>query len=139
MTIQELSKYYYLKMQIKSIKLQIKELNDSILSSIQLTGLPSSNNVSNPVQKIIIKKSLLENKLNIKMVDMLKQLEIIEDYIDTVDDERIKLIIRYRFIELLSWEEIGNNMHYERTTPYQALKKYLKERMNYEKEVEKCL
>ena len=140
MTIHELSKYYYLKQQIESIKLQINEINNTILGSVAITDMPTnSQSVSSPVELIISKKEKLERKMNRKIFDLLKQVKIIEDFIDTIDDERVKVIIRYRFIELKSWEEIGNLLHFDRTTPYYILKKYLDERINYEKEVEKTL
>ncbi len=53
---------------------------------------------------------------------------MITEFINNIDDETIKYIIRARFIDGKSWNDIATTLNYSRPVPYQKLIKYLKER-----------
>jgi len=130
MTIEELSKYYRIRQEIMQIENHLKEVDATILGSPNLDGMIKGNSPSSPVEKVIIKREKLLNKLNNKKIKLLDEQIRIENYLDEIDDENIRIIIRERFINLKNWEEIGELLHYDRTTPYYQLKQYLKKRGN---------
>jgi DNA-directed RNA polymerase specialized sigma subunit len=118
-----LNKLYYLKIDIENIKEEIKSL--PTISSPQITGMPHGTGVSNPIESYFLKKEKLIKKLNLKIEKYTEELLRIEDIIDRIDDEEIRAIARMRFVQCLTWEEIGERVHLERTTCSKKLKKYI--------------
>lgn len=49
-----------------------------------------------------------------------------EKEINEIPDEMARLIAKYKYIDLLSWSEIGRIMNYDRTSVYRYLKRFLK-------------
>ena len=127
--MKNLNKLYYLKLEIKELKLEIKNLSE--INSSELTGMPHSSTVSNPTEQYFLKKQKLIEKLNKKLEIYIDELTRIENIIDKIDDPVIRLIARLRFIDNLKWEQIGKKVNLDRSVCYKKLNKYLKE--NYEK------
>ena len=119
-----LNKLYYIKIEIENIKNEIKNL--PIISSPQYTGMPHGTGVSNPVESYYLKKEKLLDKLNAKIEKYTEELIRIEDFIDRIEDIEVRAIARMRFVNLMKWEDIGNEVHQERTTVEKKLKRYLR-------------
>lgn len=128
MTIQELSKYHDIKLEIKQIEDNIRELEETTISSSKITGMPFSTGGKNesPTERIGIKLANLKDKLLKKTEKLLDEHDKIEDFLSTVDDAEIRIIIRKRFLEDKSWEKVGKETSSDRSTPYYKLKNYLK-------------
>lgn len=99
-----LNKAYFIKLEIESIREQIESLN-----SIDLN-----------------KKQKLLDKLNRNLVKYCNTLTALNDFIENIEDDEVRLIARYRFIDNLTWVEIGDRMMIDRTACYRKLNKYLK-------------
>ena len=127
MTVHDLSKYHNLKIEIKQIKDNIEEIETTIIGSSKITGMPmvSSGNNSNPTERIGMKLAKLKTTLENKTDKLLDELNKIEDFLNTVDDGEIRIIIRKRFIEGKTWKEVSKDIIADRSTPYYKLKKYL--------------
>jgi hypothetical protein len=132
MTIDELSKYYSIKIEVDQIKSNLKELDSTSIGSSKISGMPKgTNEVSNPTENIAIKKLKLEEILKKKQDKLLTEQLKIENFLETIEDSNIRVIIRARFIDGKPWSVIGKELNFERTTPYYHLKKYLKNRGKY--------
>ena len=118
-----LNKLYYLKIDIESIKEEIKNL--PTISSPELTGMPHGTGVSNPIEKYFLKKEALMEKLNAKVEKYTEELMRIEGVIERIDDPEVRTIARMRFILNMKWEDIGDKVHLERTTCSKKLRKYI--------------
>lgn len=118
-----LNKLYYLKLDIENIKKEIESI--PTISSPQITGMPHGTNVSNPIESYFLKKEQLLNKLNQKIEQYTEELIRIEGIIDTIDDIEVKAIARMRFIGCMKWEDIGQEIHLDRTNCARKLKKYI--------------
>lgn len=127
MTIHDLSKYHNLKIEIKQIKDNIEEIETTIIGSSKIAGIPitSSSNNSNPTERIGMKLAKLKTTLENKTDKLLDELNKIEDFLNTVDDGEIRIIIRKRFIEGKTWKEVSKDIIADRSTPYYKLKKHL--------------
>lgn len=128
MDIKELNKLYYKKKNIEALEEELAELNN--LSSAPLTDSIKGNNVSKPTEKYVLRKNRILEKLNKARDKYLEEYERINDFINTIEDEEIKLIAYLRFIKLKDWyyiaEEISpENKMLDRTTPRKKLKRYL--------------
>lgn len=127
MRLDELSKYYHIKLEIKQLEDNLKELDDTAIGSPLLTGMPhSQGNVGNPTESLILKKDKLLNILKKKQEKLYDEQIKIEEFLEEVQDSTIRIIIRARFIDCKSWTQIGKELNFDRTTPYYHLKKYLK-------------
>lgn len=118
-----LNKLYYIKIEIENIQNEIKSL--PIISSPQYTGMPQGTGVSNPIENYYLKREKLLEKLNNKIEKYTEELIRIEGIIDKIEDIEIRAIARMRFINNMRWEDIGEELHLERTTCSKKLRKYI--------------
>lgn len=123
MGIKELNKLYYIKKNITALEEELAELNN--LGSASINNMPKGNTTSDPTQKFVMKKNRILEKLNKNYEKYLTEYEKINNFIDSIEDEEIKLIARLRFIKLKDWESIGEEVKADRTTPSKKLKRYL--------------
>lgn len=126
MTFKQLYEYKNIKFQIEQLKEKIYNLS-YISSSSTTSNINHSNNISNPVEKIISKKIRLQKKLERKLDKLYDQELKIETFIDDIDDVEIEIIVRMRFLELKTWNEISKKLKYDRSSLYKKVKRYLEE------------
>lgn len=128
MTEKELNSLYYISQRIKTLKRRIAELDPEIgIGSSAMNGMPHGSGVSNPLETLVMKKVALEDDLSKELSLKLDEERKIQNYISAVDDEEIRLIMELRFIHLMKWQDIGTQIHSDRTTAYRKIKKYLSE------------
>lgn len=122
MTEKELSKYYYLTMEIKDIEERIAKFGNGVGSK------EFDNEISGTGKRESIQEKYMELKsLYIeKRIDALEEYLKIEKYISDVEDPEIRLVMRLRFMDLKDWDEIGEKVHCDRTTVARKARKYIK-------------
>ncbi len=99
-----LNKAYYLKKEIEVIQKEIEDID-----YINAEG-----------------KQALLDKLNNKLERYCIELGVIDEYIDSIQDNDIRVIARLRYIDNKTWEEIGKMLYLDRTACYRKMKNYLK-------------
>jgi len=108
---EELKEYRFLGKEIDLLEEEIKQIRASILASPNFDGMPKGNNISDLTGNTAIKIADLEIKLQAVIDKMINTRGQIERSIETLPaDER--LLMRYRYIEGMSWEETAVAMHY---------------------------
>lgn len=110
-----LDELYELKKEISETELKIKEL--TIIHGQSISGMPSGNSVSSPVEKFYEQLDKLQRKLE----DLKQQMK---NHIESIKDTEIRVIARLRFIEKNGYQAIGDEMFMDRTTAYRKLKNY---------------
>lgn len=126
MTINELSKYHNVKIEIKQLEDTVKELETTIVGSSKITGMPLKvTGNSSPTERIGIKLAQLKLKIESKKESLIDEAHKIEDFLETVEESEIRIIIRKRFLEGKTWKEVSKDIIADRSTPYYRLKKYL--------------
>lgn len=123
MNEKELSKFFWLQKEIKDLEERIATL-DSGLSAIKYNSLSvsGSKKVESIQEKIVeLKESWME-----KRISALEEYIKMEKFILSVQDDEIRLILRYRFMDLMKWEEIGNKLGYDRTSVAKKIRNFLK-------------
>ena len=125
MTEKELSKYYNLKREVQDLEERIAEFGSGVRSSQIKEVSVSSSHSTRSIQETKVE---LVAMLTEKRLSALEQYLEIERYIEDVEDAEIRNIMRYRFLDLLKWEEIAERMFQDRTTIAKKVRKYLKER-----------
>ena len=148
MTELELSGYKFILARIKEIKERICELAGDIeeleqengLGSVNLDGMPHGSTPGDPVARMAIARASLhadmkrlKADLEERRAELTKKEREIREYIDSVENEEVKLIIEWRFIDLLDWYEIAGRLedvtgkYVDRSTPGKKMRKYLEE------------
>lgn len=118
-----MNKVYYLKLEIKDLQEEIKAI--PCISAMNYSGMPHSTGVSDPTFNLTLKREKLIEKLYIKIDKLIDEIERIENIIEEIDDIEIRTIARMRFIKNMKWEEIGKEMHLDRTVCSKKVRKHL--------------
>lgn len=124
----ELNELYWLNKEVEDLQNRLQELEETsgVGSSKMGDGIHGSE-ISNPVEKVAMKKLALKNTIAETMLIILEEKEKIERFVETIPDSQIRTIIRLRNIDLMSWEAIGNFMGLDRKTVATKYNKFLKE------------
>ena len=120
--MKNLNKLYWLKQEVTQIENQIREL--TILSAFEMSGMPSGNSVSSPVEQFYNRLDKLRTKLAKAKVKVAKEMERLESYIETIKDAEIRVLARKRFLECKKFEVIGEECHMDRRTVSRKLENY---------------
>ena len=134
MTEQELRGYVFIQARIAKVQERIAEMEqEDGLGSVNMDGMPHGSTPGDPVAMIATARVALHEHLVQLLADLKKKEKEIREYIDSVEDEEVKLIIEWRFIDLLDWPEIAGKLeemtekNVDRTTPAKKMRKYLRE------------
>lgn len=117
MVEKELTKYFYLKKEIEDLEERLLKLGYGV-------GSPSFNEMINTSTHSSIQERIseLRDKYIEARVSALEQYIRIEEYIKGVDDNEMRLLLRYRFIDLKKWDEIdkllNNGYNYSKKKYY---------------------
>lgn len=123
MSEKELSRYYKIRQEIDDLENRIKEFGDGVSGIAIKDIITMSSGKHESLQEKLI---LLKDKWVEKRISALEEYLKIENYIDNVDDPETRTIMRLRFLDLLTWEEIGEVVHMERTSVSKKIRKYIK-------------
>lgn len=122
----QLSRYYYLSLEIKDIEDRIKTLRETSVGSPKLTGMPTSHNNTNPLEKRIELIVSLTEKLENKKIKAIDEMLKIEKFLTTIEDVETRMIFNKRYIEFKTWEKIAEEMYMSERTVYRKHSSYLK-------------
>lgn len=127
MTLKELSKYHDIKVEVDDLQRRIYELEATIVKASKYSDTKIDKSITNtsPTEELAIKLNKLRKTYVGKQLTLTNELEKIEEYLNTINDSEIRTIMRKRFIDLLTWEEVANVMHYSNPVPYYKVRKYL--------------
>lgn len=126
MTEKELSRYFWLKKEVKNIENQLEEFGCGI-GAVSYEEKVGSSGIYSSIQE---KRAILIEKLINARLDALEEYLKIESYIDTIEDSEIKTIMRLRFQQLKSWDEIGIELDKDRTAVSKKLRRFLQSCQN---------
>lgn len=136
MDIKKLNKLYYIKKNIKALEEELAEINN--LGSAPLNDMPKANGkVSNPTELFMLRRNRILEKLETKKDQYLEEYETINNFIEKIEDEEVKLIARLRFIKQKNWFDIAEEISPEDrithwTTPRKKLNRYLESKKENE-------
>ena len=146
MTEQELKGYVFIQARIEKLEKRISELELEIaelerdigVGSVNLDGMPHGSTPGDPVARMAIALATqhetlkkLYAELKEKCAELKAKEREIREYIDSIENEEVKLIIEWRFIDLLDWYEIVGKLedmtgkYVDRSTPGKKMRKYL--------------
>lgn len=123
-----LEQYTDMQAEEKDLVRRIQRLNEQILN-IEISGYKVSDSVAcgkkgkKPIKTVKIegfpikdydkKKNILKKykiKLELMEQELLEKLNDVEEYIENIKDSRIRRIMRYRYIDNLTWQQVARRM-----------------------------
>lgn len=132
MTEHELMSLVYIQAQIDKVNERIAELEDENgLGSMNMDGMPHSKTPGNPVERMALARAALHERLLLLKANLLEKELVIREYIESVEQDDIKLIMELRFIDGRSWQDIAieweerAGKYADRTTLAKKVRKYL--------------
>ena len=97
---------------------RLRELSVSISSPAIAERVQSSRSKEAPFVKCFLKIRDLEEKINSEIDQLVDLKDEIRSVIDRVKDPDEQMVLRYRYINGMSWEQIGEELSVDRTTVY---------------------
>ena len=148
MTIHELSQLYYMNKDIQRLvdiraekTEQLEELisRSTGISGMNMNGMPRASTPRNRIEDIIAQIDakereilVLDQKIRKKRIRYEAVKQELEEAIDRCGDWRIALILKYRFVDLLTWPQIANRIGGKNTADgvRKACDRYIREKLS---------
>lgn len=115
MTLKELSQVYYLNLEIKRNEEKLETLrNKAEKITASALGFPFSKNEQSKIERNVIEMADVQAETDDYTKKLKAEEKKITDYINAIDDSRLRLIFKMRFIDCMSWNKVadalgGNN------------------------------
>jgi hypothetical protein len=135
MTKRELSKYYYLSLEIKDLEERIIHLHETAIGSSKITGMPMVHSNESPIEKRVELIVRLSDKLKRRQKQAFEEMEKIEQYISTIEDIEIRLIFSKRYLDFKDWVTIADEMFMSERTVQRKHSNWLKKEPTINQEV----
>lgn len=127
MTEKEMNRLHWINKEIGVLKKQKDELDSKSYCKGQIiTDMPRGSGTSDKVGDRAIAMQEINELYEIKLKELYLVRGQIERYINMIDDDRVRLIIRLRCINNMEWEDIGQEVGYHRTRVSQIYRDYFK-------------
>ena len=126
MTEKELNQLHWINKEIGVLKNQLEELKSrSMIKGQEITDMPFGSGTSDKTADRALAIREIEELYEIKLKELYLVRARIERYINSIDDDTERLIIRLRCINSLRWDDIGKEMGYHRTRVSQIYHRHL--------------
>ena len=124
MTYRELYRYKDLRSEIDAIERELKTIKQ--LSAIDYTRTRvKSGRTGDPTADMAARREKLVDMLIRRKAECVRQIDRVERFIEAIDDETVQGFFREHFILLMTYEEIGQAHHYDRTTVSRKIRAYI--------------
>jgi hypothetical protein len=109
----QLNSYRELNAERLQIQDELASLESLMLapSSPNMDGMPRGSGTSNPVERMAVKHMTLTDRYTVKLAEMVKAQEAIENLIEGLEPTERRLA-RFRYIDGLRWETVCDMMCY---------------------------
>lgn len=123
MTFAELNSY---KDKVEQLEIIREELKAEYLKSIDPSQVSvQTGTVGDPTALFALRSMELERQLSAEFNRLVAEIEEIQRYIFSIQDETVKTIAELKFIKGMTYEEIGEKMNYHYSTCIKKLNTYL--------------
>ena len=132
MTIEEANQIYYINLEIKTLRLELTRIEESrtYYRSNKISDMPKGGGEKDIVEEYLVEKQKIEDMLKYSMRKLQIEREKFERFLQEIDDSEIRLILRLRCINNLSWEQIGEEIKIDRRTASRKFYNFFKNAHN---------
>lgn len=111
LTVRELSKLYYIRKLIQRDIDKLAELEARLQpGGMNITGMPRNPSPKNLMEEIMPLIIDARDKLNREQREYEEEQARLENFIRSVNDYQIRLILAYRFIDLMAWNQVAQKL-----------------------------
>lgn len=111
MTREEVSQIYYLNREIRKLQHNLEELRGSGLQSPKIDGMPKAQGrTGSPTERQGVAEADLELQIEALLSEVKRKQREIFEYIGSVEDSMIRMIIIFRCVDLCTWEQVAKNI-----------------------------
>lgn len=123
MTFAELNSY---KDKVEQLEIIREELKAEYLKGVDPSQISvQTGTVGDPTAIFALRSLELERQLSAEFNRLVAEIEEIQRYIFSIQDETVKTIAELKFIKGMTYEEIGEKMNYHYSTCIKKLNTYL--------------
>lgn len=113
----EINEIFYINKSIKSINLELAELRQmNPYKKNIISDMPRGGEIKDQTVEYINNTMMLEDLLNYNLKKLQLERQKIEDFIEKIEDPQVRLIMRLRCINNMSWYAIGDEVGLDRRT-----------------------
>ena len=112
MTREEVSQIYYLTQEIRQLQSRLTPMKrDEILTPQKMDGMPrAAGRTSDPTGSCAVSNADLKLQIEKLLHEVKKKQREIFEYIGSVEDSMIRMIIVFRCVDLCTWEEVARKI-----------------------------
>lgn len=111
MTKKELSQLYYLNREIEEQQRRLLELEVIATSGTSnITGMPRATGINDKIAKYAAEIADLKCLLDLNLKKCFYELNRLNRYIESVEDAEMRMILTFRYINGLPWEQVAMNI-----------------------------
>lgn len=128
-TIEELRQIYYINKEIESLYKELAELRQqSFIKPVAASDMPRGGEHKDMLMEYTNEVLEIENLIQYSLLRLQRERKKAERFLAEVEDPEMRLIIRLRCINNMTWEDIGTEIGCERTTASKKFYKYFDSR-----------
>lgn len=129
MSVEELSQIYYINKEIKSLQLELAQLRQkNFYKPNVITDMPGGGEHEEQNLEYVNDVMMLEDLINYSLRKLQYERKKIEEFLDSVEDADLRLIMRLRAVNNMKWEDIGQEVNMSRRTVCRKFFGYFKSR-----------
>jgi hypothetical protein len=126
LTKQELSQCYYLNKEIEQLERELRELDGKEYKPTNYSGMPHGSGISDDVSRLATQRAELHKLISLKLEECMIARTRIERYINGVEDSELRMILRLRHINGLSFQQIAFSIGgHDESAPRKKYNKFL--------------
>lgn len=125
MTIEQLEQFRGMRAEVVAIQKEIETYYNPVSSPNGRTDGGHGSTPGNPTERAAMRVIECKKALESKVYAMQEALAAIDEWLDTVDDSKLRAIIRWHYIHGLTWKQTNVKV-YGYANPHRAQKKVLR-------------
>ena len=111
MTNRELSQLYYLKQEIEMKRRKIHELETIAEDTAsKIIGTPHPLGINDKIGTTAAEIAYIKAILSLNVQEYYYQYNRLLRYIETIDDSLVRQIMTYRYIDLMTWNDVADTI-----------------------------
>lgn len=129
MTIEQAGQIYYINKEIKRLQLELAELEAgrTYYKPVVMSDMPKGGGeYRNITDDYLEKKVRIQDMLDYSLERLFVARQQFEEFLQTVDDAEMRLILRLRCINNMTWGEIGDEIGFEQSTVSKKFYRFFK-------------
>ena len=111
MTLKELSQLHYLKLLISRYRDELQEIEDTLgLGAMNYDGMPRNPSPKNKIEILTARKVDIQRELERLEAEEQRIKTELEHIIGEIGDYQIRIILLRRFVDLMDWEAVADDL-----------------------------